>query len=704
MPLTLLQRIIDLASYLPTPETEEKIRHAFEFAWRAHLGQKRYSGDDYITHPLHAALHLMDLKPDIATIQATLLHDVLEDTSVTLDQVQKEFDAEVVGLLVSFTSIRKIRYQGKEENIENMRKLFMAIAQDHRLALIKFSERLHNLETIEYYPVPEERRRIALETLNVYAPIAARLGIYSMKDKLERFSFQIAYPDEYADITQQLDVKSLERDTFLNSAITQVKTVLLNGGISAEVSGRIKSSYSIFKKMEQKARASIDELYDIFALRVLVPDKSDCYAALGVIHNRFVPLSGRFKDYIAVPKPNNYQSLHTTVIGIGHQLRHEPTEIQIRTHVMHQEAEYGVAAHHLYKEHGSELSALSPAFSLAQRESVYEFHQVSSSSSVNEYIYVLTPKGDIKELPKGSTPVDFAYVIHTDLGHRVKGARVDNGIVPLDYQLQNGDIVEILTKNTLGPNEYWLSFVKTHVARSKIKAWFFLQNQDEMIYQGKQMLNEQLIALGRPVLDADFSLLRHYDDRDLSLTDRTDLLERIGNGSITVSSVVKKLFGVGKKVRPSAAASKGFMTVRKTLLVAGEPWAHFHLAACCAPREPQAIVGYVTRGKSMSIHRPDCRILQGLDQSRILPAAWKKPAVTLRLQVILSDSNKILRELLACLDTIDVELEDMTLEKSPEGGECFIVCQVSEKIFARFEDLKKKFSENKSVKKVEVEK
>lgn len=620
-----LSKIISSAQlYLPGTDLKDAIEKAFQFASRAHEGQKRLSGEPYITHSLAVAERLMTLKPDLATIQAALLHDVPEDTSVSLAEIENHFGPEVAQLLSGMPKIGKIRYRGDEQNIEDLKKLFLAISKDMRVALIKLCDRLHNLETLHYHQCPEKRRRIASETLYIYAPIAARLGIYSIKTRLEELCFKELYPESYTLIIAQLDRKSTERETFLQLSKLQLSSMLQDHSIKAEVIGRVKSAYSIFKKLQQKQRSSLDELYDIFALRVIVNDQASCYAALGIIHSRCIPLSHRFKDYIAVPKSNNYRSLHTTVMGLGGELRDQPTEIQIRSRDMHQQAEFGIAAHHVYKEKGGSVLNHDYLNLLGRMEQDFsdDFSSLEKPRG-RENIYVLTPRGEIKELPVHSTPVDFAYLIHTDIGHRCRGARVDGVIVPLDYELQSGEVVEIMTRSDPRPSEYWLSFVKTGGARTKIRSWFLSQSREYFVARGKDLLNEYLLSSEKPMLDPELSILKKYDDRVLSLSDREHVIEMIGNGSVGASSVARKLFpperSGSKKAKPVPDDKKE----RTDVLILGETGMDYRMAACCNAISGQEITGYVTRGKSISIHRRACKTLRKLDRQRLLAAAWQ---------------------------------------------------------------------------------
>ena len=541
-----LKKIVEtVKGYLPHANFE-RIGKAYEFAKKAHTGQLRFSGEPYFSHPVAATFHLLTLQPDEDAIIACLLHDVIEDTTEDVKAVEKKFGGAVANLCLDMEKLGTVRYRGQERQIENLRKMFVAMARDLRVIFIKLSDRLHNMETLSYVR-PDKQKRIAKETLEVYAPIAARLGLFEFKSRLEDLAFQTLEPEEFRKIEQAVAGTAGEREKFIERTKKKLKIILQKAGIDAEVTGRTKHFYSIWRKLKLKNYSSVNEIYDLFALRVLTKSTADCYAALGAIHNHFTPLSHRFKDFIAVPKPNGYQSLHTTVVGLN---RNSPTEIQIRTKEMHEAAERGAAAHFAYSE--KKKSVKTEEEKLKWIRGLVELHEqmkdntefvVSLTSDVLENrIFVLTPKGDVFDLPTGATPVDFAFAIHTEVGNRCVGAKVNGKIAKLDTELKNGQVVEILTKKDAKPNRFWLSFTKTNSAKAKIRAFFSALGRNENIAIGKELINKKLARLGKPKLDADYSILRNYKKQDLSKCGRELLLERVGNGSVSSSAVVKSLF------------------------------------------------------------------------------------------------------------------------------------------------------------------
>jgi GTP pyrophosphokinase len=680
--------ISEAKKYLPHPTTVEKeIRRAFEFAAKAHEGQFRKSGEPYITHPVHATAHLMALHPDLASIQACLLHDVPEDTKVSLKEIEQQFGSEVMKLTAAMTKLGKIKYRGEERSIENLRKMFLAISKDLRIAFIKLCDRLHNMETIHFHPEEEKRKRIALETLSIYAPIAARLGIYTIKDQLEDWCFKTLYPEDYDHIVQELNQKSKQREKYLTLAQKQLQKVLQAHHIDATIIGRVKKPYSIFKKLQKKNLTSINELYDLFALRVIVKDKATCYAVLGIIHEHFTPLSSRFKDYIAVPKANNYQSLHTTVVGLGKEIRDQPTEIQIRTYEMDKEAEFGIAAHFLYKEQGSrkvKSNKIEWIKTLEQVSHTYQDHQEFLESLqtdvFSDRIFVFTPQGDVKDLPAGSTPIDFAYAIHSDIGHRCKGAKVDGVIVPLHYELESGEVVEILTRKDPQPNQYWLSFVRTSSARAKIKAWFREQNKENIIKLGKELFNKQLARLGKLPLDPEYTILKELDGKNLDFSAREHILESIGNGSVNAISIIKKIFPPIIPNRETGIATSSVPPQSPEIIIAGEKGIQYKLSACCMPKPKDKVIAYVTRGRNVSIHRSNCKMILGLDKKRFIPASWKeeqvKPVFQSRLYLKVRDGVGVLKDILDIIYKQNVSISDISVERNTAKKEADLTIDV----------------------------
>ena len=623
--------------YLPSLDTE-RIIHAYKFAEKAHEGQLRASGEPYIQHPLEVANILLELKPDEDSLMVCLLHDVLEDTDTNIEDIDKEFGENIIPLLEGMRKLSKVYYRGEERQVENLRKMFLAMAQDIRVILVKLADRLHNMRTLQHIST-NKRKRIAEETLTVYSPIAARLGIYNMKRELDDLCFKYLYPNKYTHIVEEMrEATGLQHDIIKNS-----KRILVNNlkkvGIEAVIEGRIKHFYSIFKKLKRKGKNYISELYDVLALRIIVQNEEQCYRVLGIVHKTWTPLSRRFKDYIAVPKNNGYQSLHTTLIGLCPKLHNQPIELQIRTHEMNRIANYGIAAHWQYKEKDGQ-SIVVPPDKLMWVQNLVNLHETLQSNtefveSLNvdifrDRIFVLTPKGDVFDLPNNATPVDFAYTVHTEIGHYCIGAKVNGKIVPLDYQLKNGQVIEILTKNTAKPNRYWLSFVITSYAKQRIKQWFNSQDREKLIRLGKEIFNTHLKRFNQPHLNPTLNILKKYKAKKLSIRERENLLESIGNGSMDVMKVIKNVLPADKvmKKHTRTAITKQVLVEGVTfeekpeILITGEKGYKTHIASCCHPKPTNNIIGYITRGYGITIHNQSCKVLDGLDSARLIKASW----------------------------------------------------------------------------------
>ncbi|WP_312560390.1 bifunctional (p)ppGpp synthetase/guanosine-3',5'-bis(diphosphate) 3'-pyrophosphohydrolase [Anaerospora sp.] len=600
------------------------VEKAYELAWNAHRGQFRASGEEYICHPLGVAKILADLQIDAVTISASLLHDVVEDTTVSLEDLEKQFSKEVALLVDGVTKLSRFEYKSKEEQqLENYRKMFLAMAKDIRVVLIKLADRLHNMRTLKHMS-PEKQKRIAQETMEIFAPLAHRLGIFNMKWELEDLSFRYLEPEHYYDLVDQMKQKRQAREEIINDAVHVLTEKLNELGIQADIQGRPKHFYSIYKKM-RKSNKDLSEIYDLYAIRVVVDSVKDCYGALGIVHTLWKPLPYRFKDYIAMPKSNMYQSLHTTVIGT----RGQPVEIQIRTWEMHRISEYGIAAHWRYKEGAKgadkdfdqKLSWLRHLIEWQQElRDPREFMDALKLDVFTDEVFVFTPKGDVIDLPSGSVPIDFAYRIHTDVGHRCVGARVNGKITPLEYRLNNGDIVEIITsKQGSGPSRDWLNIVGSSETRSKIRQWFKKENREENIAKGREAIERESKKLG-------------YEWKDLAKGDRLedvakrmnisggeeDLLAALGFGGVTLHGVMAKLIEAHKKELKSTtppdlsqllAELKPKSINRKAghgILVKGEAGLLVRLARCCNPVPGDPITGYITRGRGVSVHRADC--------------------------------------------------------------------------------------------------
>ena len=631
--------IEEILKYYPDADVEA-VRTAYQFAEHAHRDQYRVSGEPYIVHPLGVAKILSELQMDVDTIIASLLHDVLEDTPVTYEDLKKTFGQEITDLVDGVTKLSKIAFRSSEEHqVENLRKMFLAMAKDMRVILIKLADRLHNMRTLSHLP-DKKRKKIAKETLEIYAPLAHRLGIFHLKWELEDLALRHLETEAYYDLINKVAKKREEREAYINDVkrILQAKLEQIN--VKGEIQGRPKHFYSIYQKM-RKQRKDFTEIYDLTALRVVVNSVIDCYEVLGVVHALWKPIPGRFKDYIAMPKLNMYQSLHTTVIGP----KGEPLEIQIRTWEMHRIAEYGIAAHWRYKEGGRGHEEFERKLSWVrqlldwQRElkDADEFMETLKIDLFEDEVFVFTPKGDVINIPAESTPIDFAYNIHTDIGHRCVGAKVNGKIVPLDYQLKNGDIVEVLNaKVGTGPSSDWLNFVKTSKAKSRIKQWFNRERRDENILRGKELLEKELRKQGITVHGFMKTDKLSEIAKEFAFARGEELLMGIGMGKVSAHQVVGKFINEHKteqKVSPvplPEIPAKPSTIIKKKgggqqgISVKGEDNVLVHLSRCCNPLPGDRIVGYVTRGKGVSVHRVDCPNVRGLmyDDERIIEVAW----------------------------------------------------------------------------------
>jgi guanosine-3',5'-bis(diphosphate) 3'-pyrophosphohydrolase len=605
------------------------IERAYEAAVAAHEGQLRGSGEPYVSHPVAVAYYLATLQMDPETIAAALLHDVPEDTDITVVELEKRFGREVARLVDGVTKLSKFgsARSMEEQQAENIRKMFLAMAEDVRVVIIKLADRLHNMRTLQFLP-EDKQRRIARQTMEIYAPLAHRLGMWQIKWELEDLAFKYLEAEKYRQLVEMLADRRRVRESFVNKSIGILRKELAKVNIEADISGRPKHLYSIAKKMERKG-AEFAEIYDLHAIRVLVDDVKDCYAALGVVHSLWRPIPGQFDDYIAMPKANMYQSLHTAVIGP----EAKPLEVQIRTRHMHDVAEAGIAAHWRYKE-GSrndrrydEKLAWVRQLMDWQREVTdpTEFVEGLKLDLFQDQVFVFTPKGDVKDLPRDATPLDFAYRIHTDVGHRTIGAKVNNRLVPLDYKLRNGDIVEIVTtKAAHGPSRDWLNIVRTSHAKEKIRAWFKRQQRDENIAQGRELLDRELRRLAHETLasiDAAkiTELAQQYRYKEID-----DFYAAIGYGAVSPSSVVSKLeihddaaITLPEEAPPAAPSTTG-------VKVKGVGDLLVRFAKCCSPIPGDEITGYVTRGKGVTVHRSTCpSVLSERDIERLIDVEWE---------------------------------------------------------------------------------
>ena len=604
------------------------IERAHQVAAEAHEGQLRGSGEPYLIHPVAVAHYLAGLQLDAETIAAGLLHDVPEDTDTTIADLEKRFGREVARLVDGVTKLSKFgsARSVEEQQAENIRKMFLAMAEDVRVVVIKLADRLHNMRTLEYL-TPEKRARIARQTMEIYAPLAHRLGMWQVKWELEDLSFKEIEPEKYRQLVAMLADRRRSRESFVNRSIGILRKELGKVGLTADISGRPKHLYSIYKKMERKS-ADFSEIYDLHAIRVLVEDVKDCYSALGVVHSLWRPIPGQFDDYIAMPKANMYQSLHTAVIGP----EAKPLEVQIRTRQMHEVAEAGIAAHWRYKE-GSrgdrrydEKLAWVRQLMDWQREvaDATEFVEGLKLDVFQDQVFVFTPKGDVKDMPAGATALDFAYRIHTDVGHRCIGTKVNNRLVPLDYRLRNGDIVEVITtKAAHGPSRDWMNIVRTSHAKEKIRQWFKRQQRDENITQGKDLLDRELRRLAHETLQTvDLSKVTDIAAQ-LRFRELDDFYAAIGYGAVSPASVVSKLeihddvaITLPEEAPPAAPSTTG-------VRVKGVGDLLVRFAKCCSPIPGDEIVGYVTRGKGVTVHRGSCpSVLSERDIERLIEVDW----------------------------------------------------------------------------------
>ena len=671
-PVTIEGIIASVQEYQPQADID-LIQRAYELAESAHRGQTRVSGEAYIIHPLHVAQILTELHLDYETVSAALLHDVVEDTIYTNEQMQEMFGEEVAMLIDGVTKLGRIQYKSKEEvQLENYRKMFLAMAKDIRVIMIKLADRLHNMRTLKYMR-EDKQKRIAKETIEIYAPLANRLGISNVKWELEDLCLRYLDPETYYDLVESVKQKRKERQTFIDDSIEQIKEKLAESNIKADISGRAKHFYSIYKKMKRDKK-DISEIYDLSAVRVLVESVKDCYGVLGVIHAMWKPIPGRFKDYVAMPKSNGYQSLHTTVMTRGY-----PLEIQIRTFAMHQVSEFGVAAHWKYKETGKSVGAgsetdqkMSWLRQMVNLQQEYtdpkEYFEAMKVDIFSDEVFVFTPKGDVIDLPKGSIPIDFAYRIHTEVGHHCVGAKINGKLVPLETKLRNGDIVSVLTnKANGGPSRDWLNIVASSETRSKIRTFFKKEKREENIERGRDLIKEEAKRLGYAPKELMKEDRLEQVAQKLNILTEDDLLAALGYGGVALHGIMMKLIELYKKDVKEATSpdvSKLLSELKQPqgggdrrkksshgVLVEGESGLLVRLARCCSPIPGDPITGYITRGRGVSVHRSDCpNVMNDADFSRMIEVAWDiglDKEYTVELEIICNDRSGMLAELLA---------------------------------------------------------
>ena len=685
-------RLFDILQQQGRPaEDIDLVKEAYIFARKAHEGQFRKSEEPYIVHPVEVAIILAELNADVQTIVSALCHDVLEDCDVAAEEIERRFGADVRKIVEGVTKLGKFSFSSKQERqAENFRKLIVAIAEDIRVVLVKLADRLHNMRTLDYM-LPHKQAEIAKETLEIYAPLANRFGLGRMKWELEDMGLKFLHPDEYAEVQQLVIDSRTGREHLINLIVDKMKVELENRTISAEIVGRAKHFFGIWKKMKTQQK-TFEELYDVLAIRVIIdsnedknycelqsdPDTQKCYEVMGLVHSIFRPIPCRFKDYIAMAKFNGYQSLHTAVVGP----EGKPVEIQIRTRRMHHIAEYGIAAHWKYKEVGTSAKADSQTdqklawlrqlvdwqYDLADAQ---EYLDTVKMNLFSDEVFVFSPRGDVFDLPSGSSPIDFAYQVHTDIGHRCIGARINDRIVPLNSVLKNGDIVEIITSKTAHPTLDWLNFAKTHSAKSRIRGWFKKHHRDEHIQQGRQMLEAEL---GRATLD-EFLKSEHIQDvyKRLQCNDAGDLLAGIGYGDIAVSQIVNRIReqeSHDKQTRKgTAAVSPREAKEIKPAAVSSLGGLLHHLAKCCQPVPGEEIEGVVTRGSGIAVHRKDCINLSKADKERRISIDWAQDAQSFYpayLQVECLDRVGIAGDVLKKIADSKIDLRDLRVETNSE--------------------------------------
>lgn len=702
--------ILRVRKYHPSTDIS-LIRKAYSVASEAHQGQVRKSGEPYIIHPLYVAIILADLELDKETIVAGLLHDVVEDTIMTDEEIGEQFGEDVALLVEGVTKLDKLSFHGEHANqdkdaeklerqAENLRKMFLAMAKDIRVILIKLADRLHNMRTLQHMR-PEKQQEIARETLDIYSPIAQRLGISKIKVELDDLSLKYLEPEAYYDLVDKIAIRKGERERYIQTIVDEVSVHIKNAGIKAQIDGRIKHFFSIYKKMKNQNK-SIDQIYDLFAVRIIVDTVQDCYAALGVIHEMYKPIPGRFKDYIAMPKANMYQSLHTTLIGASGQ----PFEIQIRTYEMHKAAEYGIAAHWKYKEasDGKKVETQEEE-KLVWLRQILEWQQDLSDNKeflnllkddlnlFSDNVYCFTPTGDVKSLPAGSTPIDFAYSVHSAVGNKMIGARVNGKLVNIDYEIKNGDRVEIMTsQNSKGPSRDWLNVVKSTQAKNKINQWFKHELKEENIVKGKELIVSYCKA---KTINTQEVIVPKYQEaimRKYGFQDWESVLAAVGHGALKEGQVLNRMLEmydndhkremtdaeVMAEVENSVQANRGRIQKNASgIVVKGIHDVAVRFSKCCSPVPGDEIVGFVTRGRGISIHRTDCMNIMNLpeiDRNRLIDAEWQQEEVAesggkylVEISIYANNRNGLLADVSRALTEKNIDILALNTRVSKQG-------------------------------------
>ena len=649
------------------------ITKAYNYAVNKHGNQLRKSGEPYIIHPTNVAYTIAELGLDEKTICAALLHDVVEDTEVTYEDIKNEFDEEIAEMVDGVTKLKKIKYATVEEHqVENYRKMFLAMGKDIRVIIIKLADRLHNMKTLEFL-APDRQKAISEETMLLYAPLANRLGLYNMKWELEDIAFMYLYPEEYKELVEGIEQKREERLQFIEKIMADIRVQLKKQRIDAEVTGRAKHLYSIYRKM-QRDNKTLDQIYDLFALRIIVNSVKDCYAALGVVHDLYNPMPGRFKDYIAVPKANMYQSIHTTLLGE----KGTPFEVQIRTWDMHRIAEYGIAAHWAYKEANylsrrgqqvvqvqeDKLSWLRETLEWQQEmQDPQEFLETLKTELFEDEVYVFTPKGQIKVLPRGATPIDFAYSIHAEIGNHMTGAKINSKMVPIITKVKSGDIIEIITSdNSKGPSLDWLKFVKSTSAKNKIQQWFKKERKTENIEKGKESIERELKRIGIPYtelfkIEYINPMLDRYKYKNLE-----EMYAAVGFGAMSATKVIARMLIEYRKEHKEDIVEQKLEELEQQketkikpsnsgIIVKGIDNCLVKLSKCCNPLPGDDIIGYITKGRGVSVHRTDCVNINELlkEEDRIIEVKWynqEKVTYTVEIEVFANDRNGLLGDII----------------------------------------------------------
>ncbi len=689
MPKHTFEKLIEVIKTNNPAANIEKINAAYNLAYDAHKEQKRISGTPYITHPLAVALIVAEMQMDVDSVCAALLHDVVEDTQYSSEDIKNLFGEQVALLVDGVTKLDKIEFSNKEErDMENLRKMFLAMASDIRVIIIKFADRMHNMSTLISMS-EEKQREKARETLSIFAPLAHRLGMYKIKWELEDLSLKYLDPIAYFEIVKGINQKRQEREKYIDHIKLDLRQKLEDLNIECSIDGRPKHFYSIYRKMYTQNK-TLDQIYDLFAVRIVTESVSDCYAALGAAHELYKPMPGRFKDYIAMPKPNMYQSLHTTVIGSDGR----PFEIQIRTREMHEIAENGIAAHWKYKEGPQKTDVdTEQKFQWVRQildvqsdaKSEEEFLQTLRIDLFTDQVFVFSPKGDVLSFPAGSTPIDFAFSIHSAIGYKMQGAKVNGKIVPLEYQLKNGEIVEIITSSAVhGPSMDWLKIVKTSQARNKINAWFKKEKREENIILGKEMIEKELRRQGLSQLELDSpdyiaKLVKRY-----GYASEDDLYANIGYGGLVLSNVIAKLKDEYKKLNaksdipinlPSDVSTKSKKSSSDGIIVKGIQNCLIRYSQCCSPVPGDKIIGYITRGRGVSIHRQDCINIAAMhkdeqERARLIDVSWENNASTSylsKIKVVCADRDGLVLEVANIVSDTKVSLKTLNARSTKDG-------------------------------------